>query len=63
MLRTCLDSNIFTDNSGTDHIFYNHRLRHSAHEAIRTRFERFSTPGRVRTTSWKQVLILMCALT
>ena len=37
-------------------------LRHSAHEAIRTRFERFSTPGRMRKTSWKQVLIAPCAL-
>ena len=53
------------------HVFSHSRLvetstftfRHSAHEAIRTHFERFSTPVRVRTTSWKQVSILMCALT
>ena len=38
-------------------------LRHSAHEAVRIRFERFSTPGRARKTNWKQVLIVMCALT
>ena len=38
-------------------------VRHRAHDATRSRFEQFSTPGRARKTSWKQVIIFMCALT